>query len=86
MATNPSLYPHWEREGRVSRFFLGPGLSVYEVEELELIGGSLFVASASDTRALVGQFESEKNAKQACARDFLEREKAGKTDSRAHRE
>ena len=85
MATNPPLYPHWQREGRVSRFYLGPGLSVYEVEEIELIGGALFVASTLDTRNLVGQFESEKNAKQACARDFREREKAGQTCSPADR-
>jgi hypothetical protein len=55
--------------------------SVYEVEEVDLIGGSIFAASASDRADLVGQFESEKNAKEACARDFAQREKdsAGET-------
>ncbi|HEY0790683.1 MAG TPA: hypothetical protein VGD78_06420 [Chthoniobacterales bacterium] len=85
MATNPPLYPQWQREGRVSRFFLGPGLSVYEVEEVELIGGALFVASTLDTRKLVGQFESEKNARQACTRDFNERARAGAASPVANR-
>src|SRR5258708_11008935 len=39
MNTNGSVYPRWEREGGVSRFFIGPSLSVYQVEEIELIGG-----------------------------------------------
>jgi hypothetical protein len=38
MNTNGSVYPRWEREGRVSRFFVGPSLSVYQVEEIELTG------------------------------------------------
>jgi hypothetical protein len=68
-------YPRWEREDRVSRFFLGPRLSVYQVEEIELIGGStMFAASATDKADLIGQFESEKNAKEACARDFAHKE------------
>ena len=75
MITNGLAYPRWEREGRVSRFFVGPSLSVYQVEEIELIGGSMFAASAGDKADLVGQFESEKNAKEACARDFAHREK-----------
>ena len=75
MNTNGLAYPRWEREGRVSRFFVGPSLSVYQVEEIELIGGSIFVVSASDKADLVGQFESEKNAKEACVRDLAHREK-----------
>ena len=78
MPPNPPLYPHWQRQGRVSRFFLSPGLSVYEVKELELIGGSLFIASAVDqTEPFIGQFETEHNARQACERDFIARQKAG---------
>jgi len=78
MPTNPPLYPRWERHGRVSRFCLGSGLSVYEVEERALIGGSLFVASALDQpEPLIGQFETEHNARQACERDFIARQKAG---------
>ena len=77
MTANASLYPRWERQGSVSRFLVGPDHSVYEIEELELIGGSIFVAFASDTTDLVGQFESEQNAKQACARDFTKRQTAG---------
>ena len=77
MSANASVYPRWEREGPVSRFLIGPDFSFYEVEEIELIGGSLFVASALDTTDRIGQFESEENAKQACARDFAERQKAG---------
>jgi hypothetical protein len=77
MNVNASLYPRWEREGSVSRFLLGPDRSVYEIEEIELIGGSMFVAFASDTTDLVGQFESEQNAKQACARDFTRRQTPG---------
>lgn len=79
MNANASPYPRWERQGSVSRFLLEPDHSVYEIEEMELIGGSMFVAfaSASGTTDLVGQFESEQNAKQACARDFTKRQKAG---------
>jgi hypothetical protein len=73
MNTNGSVYPRWEREGRMNRFFVGPSLPVYQVEEIELIGGSMFLASASDRADLVGQFESEKNAKEACARDLAHR-------------
>jgi hypothetical protein len=72
-----SPYPRWERQGTVSRFLLEPERSVYEIEEMELIGGSIFVAFASETTDLVGQFESEQNAKQACARDFTKRQMAG---------
>jgi hypothetical protein len=78
MHTNPSPYPRWERQGRLSRFYLGPGLPVYEVEERVLLGGALFVASAVDTAEIIGQFESEHNAQQACARDYARRAKAGK--------
>jgi hypothetical protein len=73
MSTNESVYPRWEREGRVSRFFIGPSLAIYQIEETKLIGGSMFVASASDKADLVGQFESERNAKQACVRDFVDK-------------
>jgi len=73
VSTNESVYPRWEREGRVSRFFIGPSLPIYQIEEVKLIGGSMFVASASDQSNLVGQFESERNAKEACKRDFLDR-------------
>ncbi|HEY0790707.1 MAG TPA: hypothetical protein VGD78_06540 [Chthoniobacterales bacterium] len=79
MNTNATVYPRWEREGRVSRFLLGPTFSFYEVEEIELTGGPLFVASALDTSDMVGQFESERNARQACARDFAQRQKAGES-------
>jgi hypothetical protein len=65
MPTNPAPYPRWERHGHVSRFYLGPGLPLYEVEERALLGGALFVASAVDTAELIGQFESEHNAQQA---------------------
>ena len=80
MPTTATAYPRWERHGRLSRFCLGPDLAVYEVKELALIGGPLFVASAVDPAELIGQFESEQNAKQACARDFVERQKAGQAD------
>ena len=35
----------------------------------------MFAASASGRADLVGQFESEKNAKEACVRDLAHREK-----------
>ena len=73
MSTNESVYPRWEGEDRVSRFFIGPSLAIYQIEETKLIGGSMFVASASDKADLVGQFESEKNAKEACKRDFADK-------------
>ncbi|HXM00991.1 MAG TPA: hypothetical protein VN939_00210 [Chthoniobacterales bacterium] len=73
MSTNESVYPRWEREDRVSRFFIGPALPIYQVEEIKLIGGSMFLASASDQPNLVGQFESERNAKEACKRDFADK-------------
>jgi hypothetical protein len=78
MYTNPAPYPRWERQGRLSRFYLGPGLPIYEVEERALLGGALFVASAVDTAELIGQFESEPHAQQACARDYARRAKAGR--------
>jgi hypothetical protein len=68
MPTNPALYPRWERHGHLSRFYLGPGLPIYEVEKRALLGGALFVACAVDTAELVGQFESEYHAQRACAR------------------
>jgi hypothetical protein len=73
MSTNETVYPRWEREDRVSRFFIGPSLPVYQIEEIKLIGGSMFLASASDKSNLVGQFESERNAKEACKRDFVDK-------------
>jgi hypothetical protein len=76
MPTLPCPYPRWERQGRVSRFCLGPGLPIYEVKECALIGGALFVASTLDTAELIGQFESEHNAQRACARDYAQRAKA----------
>jgi hypothetical protein len=78
MHTNPAPYPRWERHGHVRRFYLGPGLPIYEVEERALLGGALFVASAVDTAELIGQFESEHHAPQACARDHARRAKAGR--------
>ena len=85
MATNPPFYPRWERQGPVTRFLLGPGLSVYEVKEFKLIGGSLFVASALDApEPFIGQFETEQNARQACARDFARREQIGRAQQQAH--
>ena len=78
MPTNAAAYPRWERHGRLSRFCLGPDLAVYEVKELALIGGAPFVASAVDTAELIGQFESEPHAQQACARDYARRAKAGR--------
>jgi hypothetical protein len=33
----------------------------------------MFIASASDKAILVGQFESERNAKEACKRDFADK-------------
>ena len=70
MSTNEAVYPRWEREDRVSRFLIGPSSPIYQVEEIKLIGGSMFLASTSDKSNLVGQFESERNAKEACKRDF----------------
>jgi hypothetical protein len=78
MYPNPVPYPRWERHGRLSRFYLGPGLPLYEVEERALLEGSLFVAAAVDTAKLIGQFESEPHAQQACARDHARRAKAGR--------
>ncbi|MBV8274217.1 MAG: hypothetical protein JO170_03000 [Verrucomicrobia bacterium] len=72
-STNESAYPRWEREDGVSRFLIGPSLPIYQIEEIRLIGGSMFVASALDTSNLVGQFESERNAKEACKRDFADK-------------
>ena len=69
MSTNESVYPRWEREGRVSRFFIGPSLTIYQIDR----GRSMFVTSASDKADLVGQFESERNAKEACKRDFVDK-------------
>jgi hypothetical protein len=74
MSTNESVYPRWEREDRVSRFFIGPSLPIYQIEEIKLIGGSMFLASsAPDGSNLIGQFESERNAKEACKRDFADK-------------
>ena len=73
MSTNDSVYPRWEREDGVNRFFIGPSSAIYQIEETKLIGGSMFVASASDKSNLVGQFESERNAKEACKRDFADK-------------
>ena len=73
MSANESIYPRWEREDRVSRFFIGPSLPIYQIEEIKLIGGSMFLASESDKLNLVGQFESERNAKEACKRDFADK-------------
>jgi hypothetical protein len=73
MSTNEAVYPRWERENRVSRFFVGPSLPIYQIEEIDLIGGSMFIASASDKSNLIGQFESERNAKEACKRDFVDK-------------
>jgi hypothetical protein len=58
MSMNTAAYPRWEHAGSVSRLMIGPDFAVYEVKELPLIGGPLFVASALDTRELIGQFES----------------------------
>jgi hypothetical protein len=74
---NAAAYPRWEHAGPVSRFLIGPDFAFYEVKELELIGGSLFVACALDTLELIGQFESKGHAQQACARDFARRKVAG---------
>ena len=49
-------------------------MSVYRVEKVRLLGGALFVASTLATGELVGQFESEHHARQAC--DFAQRKKA----------
>ena len=57
---------------------MAPGLALYEVKAHALIGGVLFVAWAADTTEPIGQFESEHNARQACARDYAQRQKAGK--------
>ena len=77
MSMHAAAYPRWEHAGPVSRFMIGPDFAFYEVKELPLIGGSLFVASALDTRELIGQFESKTNAEQACLRDFAQRKRAG---------
>jgi hypothetical protein len=77
MSVNAAAYPRWEHAGPVSRFMIGPDFAFYEVKELLLIGGSLFVASALDTLELIGQFESKSHAEQACARDFARRKVAG---------
>ena len=73
MNTDAWFYSRWQRDGSVSRFMIGPGLALYRVEEIKLIGGSLFVASTLDTGELVGQFESEQNAQRACARCFAQK-------------
>ena len=77
MTMSPAFDPHWERHGPVSRFLIAPGLAVYRVEEVRLLGGSLFVASTLDTGELVGQFESEQNARHACARHLAHKKKPG---------
>ena len=73
-----AAYLGWEHAGPVSRFLIGPDFAFYEVKGRPLIGGSLFVASALDTRELIGQFESKAHAQQACARDFARRKAAGR--------
>jgi hypothetical protein len=73
MNTNESVYPRWEREDRVSRFFISPSLPIYQIDEIALIGGSMFIASTSDKSNLIGQFESERNAKEACKLDFADK-------------
>ena len=73
MSTNEPVYPRWEREDRVSRFFISPSLPIYQIEEIALIGGSMFIASAADKSNLIGQFESERNAKEACKRDLADK-------------
>ena len=73
MSTNESVYPRWEREDRVSRYFIGPSVPIYQVEEIKLIGGSMFLASTPDKANVLGQFESERNAKEACKRDFADK-------------
>lgn len=78
MSTNATVYPRWEHTGPVSRFMIGPDFAFYEIKELSLIGGSLFVASALDTLEMLGQFESKDHAQQACARDFAQRKAAGR--------
>jgi hypothetical protein len=78
MSMNAAVYPRWEHAGPVSRFMAGPDFAFYEVKELPLIGGSLFVASALDTRELIGQFESKAHAQQACVRDFARRKAPGR--------
>jgi hypothetical protein len=78
MSMNAAAYPRWEHAGPLSRFMLGPDFAFYEVKELSLIGGSLFVASALDTLEVLGQFESQDHAQQACARDFAQRKAAGR--------
>ena len=82
MSTSESVYPRWESEGRVSRFFIGPSLAIYQIEETKLIGGSMFVASASDKADLVGRFESERNAKETCVRDFVDKRNGPAVDRR----
>jgi hypothetical protein len=72
MNTDEPVYPYWQREGPTSRFFVSPAVSVYQVEEVKLIGGSMFAASVLGRTDLLGQFESEKNAKDACLRDLAE--------------
>jgi hypothetical protein len=70
-----SVYPRWEREDRVSRFFRWSFLA-----DLPNSG------NPTDRRINVrrvrigqgefsGQFESEKNAKEACKRDFADKGK-----------
>jgi hypothetical protein len=83
MTTSFPFEPHWERHGPVSQFLIAPGRAVYRVEECRLLGGSLFVASTLDTGELVGQFESEHNARQACARDLAQKRKAAQGQSGA---
>jgi hypothetical protein len=75
---NAAAYPRWEHVSPVSRFLIGPDFAFYEVKELPLIGGSRFVVSALDTRELIGQFESNAHAQQACARDFARCKAAGR--------
>jgi hypothetical protein len=73
MGMTAAAHPRWEHVGSVSRFMIGPDFAFYEVKELQLIGGSLFIASALDTLELIGQFESKDHAQRACARDFARR-------------
>ena len=43
--------------------------------------GALCVTSAVDTAELIGQFESESHAQQACTRDYARRAKVPRLDS-----
>ena len=76
-----SVYPRWEREDRVSRFFVGPSLPIYQIPEIPLIGGSMFVAFASDKANLVANPNPRKMRRKPASETSRTRERTPATET-----